>query len=1013
MRKKVLGLFAVYNIVFLLAFLVTLFSGQFTETVPIQYVTAENSDGIETVELTGDKEVTFRFEDSFAQVNNLIFKFSGCQNHEAGVLSVRIHDNSEEYYAYEVPTYVFQEDIFYLYTNEVPGLQNVKKYNVTVAVMGMEQGSIFLQGTIAKDYMPSDGGMSPFWGVDGSVTQTSKLLGKTLLVWAFVDIVYAVAALLMIRCLTDERKEWLFNRLRTLGKAVYIRFGIFVVLCVGTIVAAVWYADELKVEQSFEYWTHHYVPEFINIPVKDGEILQEFTAGYDRMEQFILAFDHFAPTDEALVNVKLENAKGEELFSWCSETAKMGEGVFYLAGTPEKELHAGNQYYFRIYLDSPKSDITMRAVSQDGIHESAGVLTVGEETIEETVLYFFQSYRDYFSYAEIWICGLVVTLLLFLFIVFDSKENDLKIWSKVSVLLLVLVSYYNIESLSGNLATIEIKYVLVNCLILFGSYLALRAVLLRKAFYVTAVITLVVGLVNFYVLQFRGSEFLLSDIKSFSTAMSVAGNYEFTIPVVVFTSVLFTLCLILIQSTVDGKTNSIYVKSKIRMRVVQMVSGILLLVLVSVMAVTTVKLDEKAFSFFTLSNNFSKYGWCYSNVFVLRLSAVEKPHNYSDKQVESILAEMGDDTESDVEGIVPQNLIVIMNESLSDLSVVGELETNQDYMPYIRSLSENTVKGNLHVSTFGGNTCITEYEFLTGNTQHFLPIGSIPYSSMCEDEEAGMVKILQAQGYHAVAMHPYGPANWNRDTVYPAMGFDEFLSIDEYEGAEMVRNYVSDKADYQKIIDYYENFDKDEKLFIFNVTMQNHGGFDINNGVMDTTITIENFDSSVGETYLSLVHESDKAFEYLLSYFSKVDEPTMIVMFGDHLPSLPDSFYEMLYGKALEQRDDMEISHQYITPYVIWTNYDTQFEQVSDISVNYLGSYVLQCAGLKLPEYNTFLLEQRKRVPVVGMYGILDADGNYILYEEVPANLLNYYQNLQYMRLEDRESQFYNIFGIE
>ena len=195
--------------------------------------------------------------------------------------------------------------------------------------------------------------------------------------------------------------------------------------------------------------------------------------------------------------------------------------------------------------------------------------------------------------------------------------------------------------------------------------------------------------------------------------------------------------------------------------------------------------------------------------------------------------------------------------------------------------------------------------------------------------------------------------------------------------------------------------------------MQNHGGFDLNNGVIDTTVTIEDFESSVGETYLSLIYESDRAFEYLLSYFSEVEEPTMIVLFGDHLPSLPNSFYEDVYGKKLEDLTDEEASRQYMTPYIIWTNYDSDFEKISDISANYLGSYVLECAELEMPEYNAFLLNQRAYIPVVGKMGVYDENGQFVAYKDMSKGTLNDYKILQYIRVKDRNSKYYNIFRMD
>ena len=123
------------------------------------------------------------------------------------------------------------------------------------------------------------------------------------------------------------------------------------------------------------------------------------------------------------------------------------------------------------------------------------------------------------------------------------------------------------------------------------------------------------------------------------------------------------------------------------------------------------------------------------------------------------------------------NIIVVMNEAFSDLSVIGDFQASEDYMPYFRSLygSENTISGNVFVSVLGGNTANTEFEFLTGDTMAFLPTGSIPYQQFISDELPALPELLREYGYTTTALHPYNSNGWRRDSVYPLLGFDDFL----------------------------------------------------------------------------------------------------------------------------------------------------------------------------------------------------------------------------------------------
>lgn len=991
MKKRYWIGFIVWNILLLLGVFALSKAKYWYTREPAQFMSME---GVEKqISLTGNDRVEFRFQNPYTQVDNMILRFGGCKGHTEGELSVSIYDEQQEYYTYSVPVYAFGDEAFYLYTNPIEGLGEKQEYLISVAVSGMGEEGLILYGVPAEqiaicEVQGKDGistEISPFWGAAGVQTVFSQDFKTVYYVWLLLDIlVIGVAVGLM--------------------KRKVISNVILVLMVAVTLIGLVKYQERIKETRVYDYWTHRNVAEFVEMPVKEGEIRQHFKAGYDKLEQFILLFDNYAPADTASIFVALEDEKGKLYYSWNVGTRHLTGNTFTLLGMPSESLKKGKEYILRIYLDSPESEITVRGVAQEDMHASLKKLYVKGEEQAGTALYLYQKYQETFSYGKVWCLLLSLTVVLYLFLLLCNSQGIWKIWNVLSVFLIVFISYYNIESLSGNLKIISAGYGIRNCLVILSVYLMFRAVCRQKANYIVPVFMLIIGMANFYVLQFRGSELLITDVKSIFTAISVAGNYEFTLPPVVFTAILLTGVMMFFQGVVTAKRERTIQKTKIWMPVTGFATGILLMV------VLFLGLDVDKFYSFTISNNFREYGWCYSNLYIAKFSNVEKPKGYSEKRVEKIIH--GFTQQERKEAVQPKNLIVIMNESFSDLSILGELQTNQDYMPFIRNLQENTVKGNLHVATFGGNTCITEYEFLTGNSLYFLPTGTIPYQNSCEDREEGIVKTLQAQNYYAVAMHPYGAANWERDKVYPALGFDEFLSIEDYENPELIRNYVSDKADYDKIIAYYESFEQDKNLFVFNVTMQNHGGYDINNGTLDTNIKIENFESSIGDTYLSLISESDKAFAYLLEYFSEVEEPTMIVMFGDHMPALPDSFYEKIYGDELEDVGKWRRSMRYTTSYVIWTNYDSEFEQIDNISTNYLGSYVLQCAGLEMPQYNQFLLEQRKKVPVLAMGGIYDTEGKYIPYEELPEETLNDYQILQFLRLEDRKSKLYRIFSI-
>ena len=310
---------------------------------------------------------------------------------------------------------------------------------------------------------------------------------------------------------------------------------------------------------------------------------------------------------------------------------------------------------------------------------------------------------------------------------------------------------------------------------------------------------------------------------------------------------------------------------------------------------------------------------------------------------------------------------------------------------------------------------------ISGNyaNQGFL-LSSMPYQMYVTPDTISLNKILQGQGYTGYAMHPFPASNWNREEVFQDMGFAQFLSEPDFAGEEMIRDMCSDAGDYDRMIKLYEE-KKGSPLFFFNVTLQNHGGY--TDGEYEATIHVPTSGRPAGgaypqaEQYLSLAHASDQAFEQLVNYFSQVEEPTMIVMYGDHQPKLEDGFYEYLTGKPASEWTQEETMQLYETPYVIWTNYplDTTTQVPKRLSANYLSSWMLKLAGVQLPEYNRYLLQLCRDVPVVTPKGCLDARGNYFRAEDAGryAPLLQEYAYLQYNNLFDADHRLQSFWGEE
>ena len=354
-------------------------------------------------------------------------------------------------------------------------------------------------------------------------------------------------------------------------------------------------------------------------------------------------------------------------------------------------------------------------------------------------------------------------------------------------------------------------------------------------------------------------------------------------------------------------------------------------------------------------------------------------------------------------------VIVIMSESYADLSVVGDLKTNQEVTPYYNSLTENTIKGYALSSVFGAKTANSEWEFMSGNSMAFLPDGAVVYQQYISEEPTTLVSNMKNFGYTCVALHPYYNTGWSRNLVYPDMGFDEMYFLEHFDENEMVRRYISDEEYYNKIIDRFESKSGNEDLFIMSISMQNHGGYTEKYDTFPENIRVLNGTYEDANQYLSLLNKSDKALEDFIGYFENVEEPVEIVFFGDHLPSLKSKFFKSLNGKGLSGLSLEQLQDLYTIPFMIWTNYDTEEVEVEMSSINYLATLALERAGLPLPAYNQFLMDMMEHIPAINSRGYysLSAGGYKYLNEAEgeEAEWINKYQILQYNNMFDLKEQ--------
>lgn len=472
----------------------------------------------------------------------------------------------------------------------------------------------------------------------------------------------------------------------------------------------------------------------------------------------------------------------------------------------------------------------------------------------------------------------------------------------------------------------------------------------RMALRIETVVAFLYGFVNHYVMAFRSTPLVPWDVFSIKTAASVAGNYDFT-P----TKELLIVCGAFVGLYLLLHFVKLKFPDGVFLRIIPVICiSLILSSFVHLLWDEDFQTDSYLYPFlFTPAHMTKVNGMAVTFAMDLAFVNVEKPDGYSETRAQSIL-ENYETTESVEEY---PNIIVVMNEAFSDLSVLGEFEVSEDYMPFVHRLQNgymDTVTGDLTVSVCGGNTANTEFEFLTGHTMDYFPVGSIPYQQYITGDTPSLASQLADLGYATYGMHPYNATGWKRDEVYPWLGFQESYFLQDFTSRHYIRKYVSDQTAYEKIVDTYENKEEGKPAFIFEVTMQNHGGYTEEFDNFYSSVQAEGLNSAQLDQYLSLMRVSDLQFEYLVEYFSREEENTIIVFFGDHQPS--DSVVRpIVKANGLE---DPQLRYQ--VPYVIWANYDIEEEMNADTDISFLAAKMLKKANLPTTAYQNFLLELEK-----------------------------------------------------
>ena len=571
--------------------------------------------------------------------------------------------------------------------------------------------------------------------------------------------------------------------------------------------------------------------------------------------------------------------------------------------------------------------------------------------------------------------------------------------------------FYTFETLTHQMSTMielakRLNIAFYYWLFLFVFFIAGRTSI-SMAICVSAIAAIGVG--NYFVVMFRSNPIVPWDIYSFETAMSVADNYVFSVDWALAEHIAMFILMLIV-----GVRTNIRLSKKILRPILTVAMCIPAYFYISYLWQDNLERNTGLNdTLFNAKYMHSKDGFFVSFILDIHFLQIEEPKNYSDEYALSLL------NEQEVEKVeTPEELpdiIAIMDETFSDPAVLGEFETNKDYMPFVHSILRgevaNTISGYADVSVLGGNTANSEFEFLTGNSMAFFPNGSVPYLQYIRDGISTIVPQLEEYGYTTYGTHPYRAKGWNREFIYDLMGFDYRYFQGSFPFEDKLRNYVSDEADFKSILEWRNN--TEGPFFMFNVTMQNHSNYggDFDNFDPQIVAKFKNtYSNKYLNKYLSLMYETDQDVASLLSELSQSDRKTIVVFWGDHQPNdyVVRPIYKE-YGLDFDNQTYEQQQQRQKTPFFIWANYDIQEQTNVEISLNYLNILLFETAGLQLAEYQTFRKNLwQGQIPMMNAVGYRNDDGDLVEYDDAPEeiqNLLNEYQNIQYYRMEREYSK--------
>ncbi len=378
----------------------------------------------------------------------------------------------------------------------------------------------------------------------------------------------------------------------------------------------------------------------------------------------------------------------------------------------------------------------------------------------------------------------------------------------------------------------------------------------------------------------------------------------------------------------------------------------------------TMKLNKVRFNPWYRLENCKNNGMLLCYVYDFQFIKHEAPKNYNQKKIEDIMKQASSSAILNNNQIKP-NIILILSESLWDVTGLLDIKFTPDPISNIRQ----DIKGNLISPSYGGGTANVEFELLTGLSNYLFEEEAFPYTDLITKNTPSLFTLFKNNQYLTTVIHPYYGSFYNRNNVYKNFGLDKFISLEQMLDAKKAGPFVSDKYFFDQILKELNSSNKPQ--FIFGLSMQNHDLYEPNrykNKKIKITGPLTEISKSTFQSYVDGINLTDTGYKYLKDKLTKqTDKPTIVIMFGDHLPFLGDNFSVYKEGKFVKDNEDnwtqKDKLNMHTTPVTVWSNYEIKTPQLDKISPQILSNEILNLANIK-PEYQfKFTNQLKQKIP--------------------------------------------------